>query len=429
MTDFRRNFSPLVQAKRPFLPLLLLHMYLFMPGVGLWLMSLTGGGGYLGSSDVELVRAYFIHASIVFLLAYYFSGWRTGQKLSRSKFVFVRSHFFRSSVVLMLLVTLTLFFFGGARILFFGEDRGVLRTSLGSLGFFYTWLQIYVTPFIVAMVVARQISCGGRVRMAALIVYLLGLFVGIMSGYKFTTILIFLPALSMAFSKLRLLRIFQLAVGVLAILMLTETMQSGRQPGESLAYLTARSTTIAAYGAMGSWMEFANDGLSIDRVMNSGMLLFGNKLAAALSGVPEDSIDFLRYNLARYVTYLYYPDSEGAVSGTVNLTLTVFGEGVAMFGGSLYWIWSLTTGAVVGFVLRAYVRAQARGDILSAVLWLVYYFSVILSWINSSGWVKIISVPIVLGMIMLHGVVAKLLHVGRLPVSSSASLDGVQKYA
>jgi hypothetical protein len=307
---------------------------------------------------------------------------------------------------------------GGARILFFEEDRGVVRSTLGMWGFLYTWLQIYLVPFVIA-VMANFHMCSGRdVRAAAYTTYALGLIVGIMSGYKFTTILIFLPALTLAIRKARWVSLVLVSLGALAVLMLTETMQSGRPPDEALLYIVARATSVAAYGVMGSWSEFSQSGPSLVRIFDSVLRLFGSKIASWVSGIPEDSVEFLRFNLSRYITYLYYPDTDGAVNGTVNLTLTVFGEGVVMFGGTLYWLWSLFAGVVVGFVLRAYTRAQVRGDFLASAWWLVYFFSVILSWINSSGWIIIVSLPIVVGMATLRWVVAARIFVSRRPVKS-----------
>ena len=145
------------------------------------------------------------------------------------------------------------------------------------------------------------------------------------------------------------------------------------------------------------------------RLFDSSLLLFGSKVAVLLSGVTESSVEFLKYNLSRYITYLYYPNADGAVDGTVNLTLTVFGEAVALLGGTFFWLWSLLTGAVIGFVLRAYARAQMRGDLLVATLWLVYFFSVILSWVNSSGWINLVSLPVFVGMSVLRWGVGRII--------------------
>jgi hypothetical protein len=351
----------------------------------------------------------------MYVLAWYISGWRIRQRQMPSTFSYDLVSLGRSAVSLMLLATIILFALGGVRILFFGEDRGVVRSTLGIAGFFYTWLQIYMAPFVVAVIAVFHIRHGNNVRVAALTTYALGLVIGIMSGYKFTTILIFLPALSLVVRKTRWMSLVFVSLGALLVLMLTETMQSGRPPNEALIYLVARATSVAAYGVMGAWSEFSQSAPSFSRIVDSVILLFGSKVASWLSGIPEDSVEFLRYNLSRYITYLYYPDTDGAINGTVNLTLTVFGEGVVMFGGALYWLWSLCAGAVVGFVLRAYTRAQVRGDVLAEAWWLVYFFSVVLSWINSSGWIIIISLPVIVGMSALRWAVGARMFVRRRP--------------
>lgn len=387
--------------QRPFLPLLLLFLYVYLPGIGLWLMSFSDGGVF-GIVDPQLVSSYLIHATVMFVLAWYLSGWRIRSRLLNIPTELGVANPRRGVVLVMMLATGILFALGGVNILFLGEDRGELRTSLGLAGFFYTWLQIYLAPFVISVMAGFHVRLGRNVRGAALMTYALGLVIGVMSGYKFTTILIFLPALTLAIRATHWKSLIFVSIGMMAVLMLTETMQSGRPPLEALAYLFARATSVAAYGVMGAWSEFSQSGPSLMRFVESGSLLFGSKFAAWLNGVPEDSIAFLRFNLSRYITYLYYPNADGAVNGTVNLTLTVFGEAVAMLGGTMYWLWSLFAGVVVGFVLRKYSLAHARGDVLLASWWLVYYFSVVLSWINSSGWIVIISLPVVMGMTALR---------------------------
>lgn len=415
MINSTKGSSVSLGIRRPFLPLLLLFLYVYLPGIGLWLMSSLDGGA-LGVADSELVSAYLIHATTMYVLAWYLSGWRIRPRLLKAPVSLDQGNPSRGAVLLMLLATGFLFAMGGAKILFLGEDRGVVRSTLGVAGFFYTWLQIYLVPFVVAVMAGFHIRHGRDVRVAALTTYALGLVIGIMSGYKFTTILIFLPALTLAIREARWMSLMLVSIGVMAVLMLTETMQSGRPPDEALTYLLARATSVAAYGVMGAWSEFSQSGPSLTRIVDSFLLLFGSKVASWLSGIPEYSVDFLRFNLSRYITYLYYPDTDGAINGTVNLTLTVFGEGVVMLGGSLYWIWSLLAGAVVGFVLRGYARAQSRGDVLLASWWLVYYFSVILSWINSSGWIIILSLPVIVGMTALRWGIGRRILVNRPPV-------------
>lgn len=402
-----------IKIHKPFIPLLILALYLLMPGVGLWLMCYVEEGRF-GWVEPRLAWAYLVHGVLVFGSAWYFSTVHVSSLLYRKP---VALNFARSSrrlLILMFLVAVILFGLGGVRVLFFGEDRGDLRISFGALGFFYTWLQIYVAPFIIALAASLQLQMGGRVRLRILIIYTLGLIIGIMSGYKFTAILIFLPAFALTIRKIRIFHMIVFFGVALAILMITENMQSGRAPSESLAYLSARSTTIAAYGIIGAWIEFSESGPSFQRILESSFLFFGTKIASFLIGLPEDSVEFLRFNLSRYITYLYYANTEGAVSGTVNLTLTVFGEAVAMFGGACYWIWSLVTGCIVGFVLRAYTRAKAGGDILTANLWLVYFFSVVMSWLNSSGWINLVSLPIIVGMIALRWFVTPIVFITRI---------------
>lgn len=365
--------------------------------------------GAFGWVESSLVVAYLIHATIVYALAWFISGWRIRYKQPLSIVPFDSTRAARMAVILMVVSTGILFSLGGVRILFLDQDRGEVRSTLGLWGFFYTWLQIYLTPFVVAVAANFHVRSCKNQHWYYYATYSLGLIIGIMSGYKFTTILIFLPALTLALSEDRWQILIFASLGAIAVLILTETMQSGRPLDEALTYLIARSTSVAAYGIMGSWNEFSQSGPSLMRILESSLLLFGSKAAVLLSGVPENSVEFLKYNLSRHITYLYYPNPDGAVDGTVNLTLTVFGEAVAFLGGTFFWLWSTITGVFIGFVLRAYSRAQMRGNVLVATLWLVYFFSVILAWINSSGWINLVSLPVFVGMILLRSGVGRII--------------------
>ena len=405
------------RVRRPFLPLLLLFAYLAAPGIGLAQMSFIEAG-YFGDVEETLVWAYWLHATIVFGLTWWLCA-RNVRGAVLTAAVDLPKYSVERSGQLLLAALIILFAMGGARILFFGEDRGDLRISFGAAGFIYTWLQLYLTPFLIAVVAYLHSLRGRTVGRRALVVYAMGLFIGIMSGYKFTTVIIFMPALTIALPKLRVAHMAGLFAISICILLVTEHMQSDRQFDEAIAYLIARATEVSAYGPITTWSEFANDGVSIQRFLESSVLILGSKIGSLFLNFQENSVEYLRFNLGRYLTYLYYPNADAALSGAVNITLTVFGEAVAFFGGGLFWIWSILTGIFSGSVLRRYSRALQKGDIATAALWLVYFFSVLLSWINSSGWINLIALPIVVGMLALR-LVARWLRILQINTSTDS---------
>lgn len=398
-------------TRRPFLPLLLLSLYVFLPGLGLLAVG-VGGETASGMVDRGLIRAYFIHAALLFSVAWFLSAAKhlPGNGAALAPLDCIAT--VRRVVVAIAAVAAVLFVLGGADVLFHGVARGELRVSFGALGFLYTWLQIYVTPFLVATA-ARCHQSTTNVRSWAIATYAIALFIGSMSGYKFTTVLIFLPAATLWIRRVKWQRLAALAAAAMMINVAMDMRDSGRDATAATEYVFARATVVAAYGVVGSWHEFSESGASMQRLADSAVLWLGAKVASAVTGIAEDSIEFLRFNLSRYITYHYYPDAEGAVNGTVNLTLTVFSEAIAFFGGAYYWIWSIASGVVLGFVLRWYARTVNSGDVSAAVCILVYFFAVLLGWVNSSGWITIVSLPVMIGLVALRMAVSPLIFVWR----------------
>ena len=76
----------------------------------------------------------------------------------------------------------------------------------------------------------------------------------------------------------------------------------------------------------------------------------GERIISFLFDVDRHSVEFLKFSLPRYITYLYYGNAQGAIDGVVNLTITSFGEAVYWFGRKFYFIASL----IFAFVYTKY---------------------------------------------------------------------------
>ena len=94
-----------------------------------------------------------------------------------------------------------------------------------------------------------------------------------------------------------------------------------------------------------------------------------------------------------------YPDISGAIRGTVNVTVTNFGEAVYFFGRQLYFIYAVMAGLIIGIVIRKFEKCVIYGLPLKGTLFGVYLFSVVIPWINSASIWNLIGLPTIIWLL------------------------------
>jgi hypothetical protein len=378
--------------------LVIFYAFLLAPVAGLWVLA-SGEFAY-SNADPGILTAYLIHVACV-IVGLMLVGHRKRVSLPIDSPVSLALVKYR--VIFVLLVADALIFaVGGARILSGDADRGDVRISLGYFGFAYTWVLVYLLPatFAFASYAYTRGRDRARSHMAYLLVVALTALGGFLSGYKFTAVSVLLPGAAIALRRASLLKLLVAATVGVGLVMAGAILLDGRSPDEALAYTVFRASAGAAFGPVAAWNEFPDGGAPGD--IFAGLLLgLGSKAMSFITGYPEDSIEFLKYNLARWLTYQTYPDADRAVSGAVNITVTAFGEAVFFFGRKWFFIYSLMCGAICGFALRWVRTALESGGCMQAVLSTVYFTFVILPWMNSGGIVQLVSLPVIVGYGML----------------------------
>lgn len=113
---------------------------------------------------------------------------------------------------------------------------------------------------------------------------------------------------------------------------------------QSVSYNIYRATSLSNMGTLCVWDKFPTGD---PQAYMSLLIGLGERIISFLFDVDRHSVEFLKFSLPRYITYLYYGNAQGAIDGVVNLTITSFGEAVYWFGRKFYFIASL----IFAFVL------------------------------------------------------------------------------
>lgn len=372
------------------------------PAVGLMLAG--SNSGTYSNAPRALMVAFITHIVITLVIVYGLS--RTSDATINAAAVSRKVLRWSSSKVILILIVsgIGLIAVGDYQILFGTANRGEVRVGFGYFGFLYTWIMIYLVPAVTGVLAFLYVAAGRpkTMRLRVVLTLLLALICGFLSGYKFAGVLVLLPALTLLLYDASFVYFLVLPVLAFAVVVGSGMAVEKRDFAESVTYGAARATLVAAYGISASWNEFADHGAGVDALVRSGALVFGAKAVTLFTGIPENSVEFLKFNPVRNVTYLTYPDADAAAAGTVNLTLTNFGEAVYFFGSRYYWIWSVLGGLLLGTLMRQCDRACSKGHVVQAVVVLTFFYTQALSWINSGGWYGLVGIPTLIGTLGLY---------------------------
>lgn len=387
------------------MPLMILIMFIVAPGLGLVLSQPRKELGEIGSG---ILLAYLIHSLIIGIVVYYMTvksrrKWKDSDTAPPSSTPILESVFVRGALMMIISAALV-FALGGYKIMFGGMHKGEVRTSLGGIGFLYAWLLRYLCPSLITYLSLLYKASPDRKANTRIFIlcFILAVFAGLMTGTKFATVMLLLPAMSVLIGARGFAKLVSAGFAGAALIVVASMMHEGRSFKEAVTYSGARATVIAAYGARSCWAGFAEHPAGLEGFADSATLLGGNKIASASTGIPEQDIRFLKFNPARYITYLYYPTTDEAVDGTTNLTLTNFGEAVYYSGKHWFWVWSLASALILGMALNWYTYFYFKGRYLAAALVLTYYFTCLIYWLSSGDWVALLGLPTIVGYVLLR---------------------------
>ncbi len=377
----------------------ILCVFVGLPVLGEILLFFLGRNISAGQVTAGLVIANFTYAVIVILCF----AWFSRKRVSLYKLPPLGGDLgiMRRLFILMVVVCGFVFLISGYKFLFMSAYRGDLRVSMGWYGPFYAWMIRFLAPvsLLLATLVYLLSARKTKLKFYYITTWLLVIFTAIFTGYKSVIVMSLLPALSLIFYHRSLIRIGLTLLPIIILMLIFSTsMVRGISFFDAYQFLIYRLTSMTAYGAIGVWEHF-KDGEEFKEVIKLSYGVFGNNIAESLLGHSRNTVEFLSTNLSRLMTYLVYPDKEGALTGTVNVTVTNFGEAVYMFG-RFFWLHAIFAGVVAGLVIKRFKVNLNQGKLINGCMWLLYFFTILLPWFNSGNVFILVSLPTIVWLLM-----------------------------
>lgn len=377
-----------------------------------------------GDVELALIISHVLYVFIAVAIAYAIQRYNSKKELPSPKFNLPFAlRTVNRSIMLLGLVLVIIYMISGHAILHRIAGRGEVRASMmqGFFGIIYKWLTLYLPPgaLIVNSIIYRRCNhkAQRRLRAKLLLLYCLAIFIGMLTGYKATFLIMIMGGIAVLTHKRLTLRrllllILTLAFGLVGTTMFVQNMDMI----PSVYFLIHRMTAMSAYGVVAVWNVFS-DGVSFDNLILYALTVFGNRLASLISGYSVNSVDFLPINPSRLITYMVYPNPAEAVMGTVNVTITNFGEAVYIFGRKLFFIHAVIAGLILGITIRAFRKNIMQGNIMKGMLWGVYFFSVVIPWVNGGNTWSLMGVPTIVWLLSTYIVIGLVIKAKLGPVA------------
>ena len=378
-------------------------LYLWLPFIGLFNFSQHQIKLY-GDVDNYIKISNFIHIFIVLSVCIFIAFWKVRPvEFQRESFYsdFKVKWLYKKSMGIILLCIFVMFIFGAGAVLNGEIGRGELRSNLGPFGFFYNFFTMFLPAGVISLCSAIYLlSTRSRfLRNRLILIYIMTISVGMLTGFKYTALLISSAGLIQLSSVLKFRYLVFLGTCFFGLMYVSAIYFMSLDMDVALSYLLARATSVSSEGTVAVWNIFPYGG---DDAWMALLYGFGNKLSSLLTGYPVNSVDFLQINITRLMGYLTYPKPEEALSGAFNLTVTNFGEGVYYFGMYYYFVFSLITGTVLGIAVR-YLRKSFRNErLLTNTMLLTYISIVMLPWLMGGAIGNLFGIPTVVYMFLLY---------------------------
>jgi oligosaccharide repeat unit polymerase len=384
---------------------LYLGAFLLLPIIGEFVIYLTGLEISAGRVTFDLILNNIIFVIVLIVTVLFISNYKIGRHYIKKVYAYKDTNkIIVKIIILLFFIVLFIFIVSGYKFLFLSEARGDIRISLGFIGPFYTLFLNYIPVLLVtyATILYTYSDKKSKLYKKIIIVFLLLILIGIFSGYKAVAISLMIPGfVVLYFNNFNIKRMFILILFSLILLILFTALVRKMPIIESFSFLIYRLTTMTAYGTVGVWNEF-NHAISLNDLLINSASLLGNKMASYILAISQHDIEFLKTSLSRLVTYLVYPDTEGALNGTVNVTVTNFGDAIYLFGKKLYIFYALFVGFIIGITIRYFKIYMQKQLPLKTSMMSVYFFSVIIPSINSGGIFGLFSLVVIINLIITY---------------------------
>ena len=358
---------------------LMIFMFTFLPVVGILVEDQNSIYGLEHLKNANLIHICIMYVGL--LLAYmkikqkgYF--W---EKVNNGD-LYIPEKLFEKAVLFVLFQ----FSFQGHMILS-GVDRGIVRSSIGVWGPLTTYVGRFGMPALLSLSTVLYFYIydhSKKINRQYVIVVICGILVAIMAGGKANIVMMFLPVILQCggFLKKRYLVTFVL-FGALSIV-IVGMFQMNMSFAQSVSYNIYRATSLSNMGTLCVWDKFPTGD---PQAYMSLLIGLGERIISFLFDVDRHSVEFLKFSLPRYITYLYYGNAQGAIDGVVNLTITSFGEAVYWFGRKFYFIASLIFAFVLYKISIWVFKTRKKDYLLKNVIVSVFFTSLCLGWLNSTS--------------------------------------------
>lgn len=370
-----------------------LFLYVFSPVIGFFY---AGAGVYsysfyeLSSADIfsRFFFSFIYFFFILFFLKYniYLKGYRFGDFISGREYTLS----FNAFLFPLFIAVVFVFVMTGYKTIVLNANTGDLRVSHGYLGPFYRLVVGFVIPVISALVAFSYNKIKVKtnsVRFVFVLYFFLIVIAAFFTGYKASYIYILGPFLTtLLFHKYSIKRLV-LYFSLLGLFLLLATAYV-RGVGIFDAYNFAfhRAFYMTAYGDVG--FLSVKDQLELSPIYFSSNIL-GITITKFLFEI-NSFFDLLSSSLSLQVSYLVYPDKYAVLNGTVNITVSSYSEAVFLLG-DYYCFYPIIFSIFTAFVIKSIRAGFNENHSLKYALSLVYFYSVILPWLNSGTFLNLFS--------------------------------------
>ena len=359
---------------------LMIFMFTFLPVVGILVEDQNSIYGLEHLKNANLIHICIMYVGL--LLAYmkikqkgYF--W---EKVNNGD-LYIPEKLFEKVACVAVLFVLFQFSFQGHMILS-GVDRGIVRSSIGVWGPLTTYVGRFGMPALLSLSTVLYFYIYDHSKKINRQYVIVVICVAIMAGGKANIVMMFLPVILQCggFLKKRYLVTFVL-FGALSIV-IVGMFQMNMSFAQSVSYNIYRATSLSNMGTLCVWDKFPTGD---PQAYMSLLIGLGERIISFLFDVDRHSVEFLKFSLPRYITYLYYGNAQGAIDGVVNLTITSFGEAVYWFGRKFYFIASLIFAFVLYKISIWVFKTRKKDYLLKNVIVSVFFTSLCLGWLNSTS--------------------------------------------
>ena len=368
-------------------------MMVILPGYGIW-GAYSNETTLLGISvDYSLLVSYLCYTALILRLIC--SAPSTGMILIKPLYLLgLRGISFRG-LFTSLLCFFEILWIAGRHTVSGSMDRGEVRASLGAIGPFYNFTVKYLLALLAFLAVYNLILSKNN-RVQNYLTLSLVVLSALMTGYKATLIMVMLPSSCLLWPLSSLKQKLLLLLSAFSAMVFSNMFFSEISLDEARQYIIVRATTVAAYGLAGSW-DFA---LTYQAsVINQFIFsFFGNNISQLI-------FDAFNINFSgavnKLITIAYYPNVERAEEGSVNLTLTLFGELSVLFG-RLWFLMVILFGAGFVRVFSITLKKFFSGRFNLGILALIFITFNLLPALNSGGIFGIVSLPTAINLVVVY---------------------------